>query len=216
MEVTGLERKTQYKGEISSRGVVRLFKKQLRGARRILDVGGGNGALAREISRVMGKPTVCLDLHASYEGQTRADLRTMPFADGAFDAALCVDVIEHLPDAVLAAGLREVRRVLAPGGRALFCTLLDEDLTRLACRCPDCGRVFHRVGHVQTFTTAELGALMREAGLRVDRTLALHLNTYSDYPVLAWPLLWRLAPRLLPEGARRHVRHDVALFVTRP
>jgi SAM-dependent methyltransferase len=42
----------------------------------------------------------------------------LPFADGAFDAVLCIDAIIHLPDRF--ATLREWARLLRPGGRMLF------------------------------------------------------------------------------------------------
>ena len=41
----------------------------------------------------------------------------MPFAPGSFDLAVCLDVIEHLQDD--RGALRELRRVLAPGGALL-------------------------------------------------------------------------------------------------
>src|SRR5512132_1276351 len=42
----------------------------------------------------------------------------LPFAAGTFDALLCVDAVNHLPDR--AGVLGEWRRVLRPGGRAVF------------------------------------------------------------------------------------------------
>ena len=42
----------------------------------------------------------------------------LPFADRAFDAVLCVDAINHLPERL--ATLREWARLLQPGGRLLF------------------------------------------------------------------------------------------------
>ena len=42
----------------------------------------------------------------------------LPFADGSFDGVVCVDAVNHLRDR--AAVLREWRRVLRPGGRAVF------------------------------------------------------------------------------------------------
>ena len=46
----------------------------------------------------------------------RADAEVLPFADGAFDVALCGLGLMYVPDPI--AALREMRRVLRPGGRA--------------------------------------------------------------------------------------------------
>jgi SAM-dependent methyltransferase len=45
------------------------------------------------------------------------DLRTLPFADGAFTKGYALDVLEHLSREGLAGVLREAARVLAPGGQ---------------------------------------------------------------------------------------------------
>jgi SAM-dependent methyltransferase len=42
----------------------------------------------------------------------------LPFPDGHFDAVLCIDAINHLPDRF--ATLRDWARLLRPGGRLLF------------------------------------------------------------------------------------------------
>jgi SAM-dependent methyltransferase len=48
-------------------------------------------------------------------------LERLPFADGAFDAVVAADVLEHVPD--LPAVVRELGRVLAPGGSLAFDTI---------------------------------------------------------------------------------------------
>src|SRR5438067_377390 len=44
--------------------------------------------------------------------------QALPFADDTFDGVLCLNALHHLPS--YAAALREIRRVLKPGGRAVF------------------------------------------------------------------------------------------------
>jgi 2-polyprenyl-6-hydroxyphenyl methylase / 3-demethylubiquinone-9 3-methyltransferase len=52
---------------------------------------------------------------------TQGRLERLPFGDGAFDAVVAADVLEHVPD--LPAAVAELARVLAPGGRLVFDTI---------------------------------------------------------------------------------------------
>ncbi|NBC96875.1 MAG: 3-demethylubiquinone-9 3-O-methyltransferase, partial [Deinococcus-Thermus bacterium] len=54
----------------------------------------------------------------------------LPYGDDAFDAVVCVDVLEHVSDVVRT--LSEVARVLRPGGWFLFDTINRTALARLA------------------------------------------------------------------------------------
>lgn len=58
--------------------------------------------------------------HGSLPETHVAAAESLPFEDGAFDLVTANMVMEHLPDPV--AALREVRRVLAEGGRAVLHT----------------------------------------------------------------------------------------------
>lgn len=46
------------------------------------------------------------------------DMLALPIADGSVDVVLCSEVLEHIPDPV--AGLREITRVVRPGGELLL------------------------------------------------------------------------------------------------
>jgi SAM-dependent methyltransferase len=89
---------------------------------RVLDLGCGIGHSFEELAP---RETVGVDLSAdALEGQARethvADMRSLPFGEGAFASVLSVQSIEHVPDADRV--LREVVRVLEPGGTAIFVT----------------------------------------------------------------------------------------------
>ena len=91
---------------------------------RVLDVGAGTGKLAARAEALGAEVTAVdpdagmLDLAASVLGGDRvrqAGLPDLPFADGTFDAVLANFVVNHVPDP--RAGVRELARVVVPGGR---------------------------------------------------------------------------------------------------
>jgi SAM-dependent methyltransferase len=91
---------------------------------RILDAGCGSGRNMVELAR---HGTVCgVELSATSAALARersagqvveGSVLQMPFEAASFDLAVCLDVIEHLADDL--AALRELRRVVAPGGTLL-------------------------------------------------------------------------------------------------
>jgi len=89
----------------------------------VLDLGGGTGTLAAELT-VVGVQTIVLDeaAHISRAPRpaVRADLRSLPFRDAAFPAAACLWVLYHLDEPRDA--LREAARVVRPGGWFVACT----------------------------------------------------------------------------------------------
>ena len=95
-----------------------------RPADRVLDVACGTGIVARRIASRVYR-AVGLDLNPAMLEVARAadptvewlagDAAAMPVPDASFDLVLCQQGLQFLPDR--AAGLRELRRVLAPGGR---------------------------------------------------------------------------------------------------
>ena len=108
--------------------ILPLAAQHLEGATSVLDIGTGEGQIARlaatgDARRVVGvDPTVGqLDAARTRGGgpaYSRAVATALPFADASFDAAVACLVFEHIEDADGA--LAEVGRVLADGGRFLF------------------------------------------------------------------------------------------------
>ena len=86
---------------------------------KILDVGAGEGAL---VERYRGRGWDILGVDSAYESPNvrRADLLSLPFDCGAFDTALCLDVLEHVGLLDQPRALSEIARVLKPGGGLLL------------------------------------------------------------------------------------------------
>jgi ubiquinone/menaquinone biosynthesis C-methylase UbiE len=89
--------------------------------------------------------------------QGRAE--NLPFADEAFDVVVSSSVLHYLraPDAAL----REMRRVLKPGGRVVICDWCDD---YLACRL--CDRILRMVNraHHKTYGRSECISMLQLAG----------------------------------------------------
>ena len=102
---------------------------------RLLDLACGSGRPTLRIAEKTGCRVTGLDLHddgianaqasakeARYE--ERADFHqgdaaeSLPFEEASFDAVICIDAINHLPDRPRV--LADWRRVLKPGGHLLF------------------------------------------------------------------------------------------------
>ena len=102
----------------------------VREGQRALDVGCGPGALTTELVARLGPSAVAaVDpsppfVEAARARHSGADVRSasaeaLPFDDDAFDVALAQLVVHFMADPV--AGLREMRRVVRPGGGVAAC-----------------------------------------------------------------------------------------------
>ena len=109
--------------------ILPLAREHLDGARRVLDVGTGEGQLARlahalpGVESVVGVDPTSAQVAAAHEraggpNYARAEAARLPFPDAGFDAVVACLVFEHIDD--VDAAIAEVARVLSPGGRFLF------------------------------------------------------------------------------------------------
>lgn len=106
----------------------------------------------------------------------------LPFADASFDAALMNELFEHLRIDPIGT-LREVRRVLVPGGRLLLSTPNLRSLrglknlllhNRAHAASGDVYAQYEKLetlghmGHVREYTTREVGDFLARIGFRVE------------------------------------------------
>lgn len=103
---------------LAKRAYVRRYLDPLPRATRVLDAGCGEGLVVEEYK---DRLTIeGLDPNYTSPLVRRGSLTALPYADGAFDRVLCLDVLEHLTYEDQPKALAEIRRVLAPGGEALI------------------------------------------------------------------------------------------------
>ncbi len=159
----------------------------------VLDLGCGGGHVSYRASPHVASVVACdltrdmLDAvgrTAASRGLSNIAVRqaaaeALPFADAAFDFVLCRFSAHHWND--METGLRELRRVLRPGGRAvLIDTVAPEDpLLDTHLQAMELQR---DASHVRNYTVAQWIAALSRARLAVNgltcRRLALEFQTW--------------------------------------
>jgi 2-polyprenyl-3-methyl-5-hydroxy-6-metoxy-1,4-benzoquinol methylase len=153
-----------------------------RRCRRIVELGAGPGFLTQELVRAgyhvlaveeteAGR-RLCNDRNAGAAGF----LGSVTFAEvrehDPFDAAVAVEVIEHLLDPDLASFLALLSDVVKPGGRCILTCPNAEHLADKAVLCPECGIRFHRWQHVRSVDAVLMASYLRRAGIYTTAVLA--------------------------------------------
>jgi ubiquinone/menaquinone biosynthesis C-methylase UbiE len=195
------------------------------GPGRVVDIGSGPGVFSAELLargfRVI-EVDVSLEMLRESRGRIASGASTrqirfvegglprLPFADQAFDAALCIGVLAYLQDPL--ESLREIRRVLKPGGTAVL--QVSNALCFTARLHSAVRRAYRRLGEalggpayphlrmpLRSFRLRALRRILERAGFRVDSWARYDFRP----PLLEWlaPSLALAASRALQQFERR-------------
>jgi len=165
----------------------------------VLDAGCGPGNLLdrlRECGNVTGSD---LSLDAlrfcqsrGYRWLLRSHLDRLALRSETFDLVTAIDVLEHMPDDL--AGLREIHRVLRPGGLVILTVPAFQVLW---------GKHDELYGHYRRYRTAQVAALLEASHLDVVKLS--YFQPLYFLPLLLfrrWKQVWWRA------GDRSRERHD--------
>ncbi|HEV8640914.1 MAG TPA: class I SAM-dependent methyltransferase [Methylomirabilota bacterium] len=172
---------------------------------RVLDVatGGGHTALAFAglATRVVAFDLTEPMLRAAREfirgrgvgnlAYVAGDVEALPFRPGAFAVVTCRIALHHVANP--AAAIREVARVLAPGGSFLVQDILGHDDLEIATFITEVERR-RDPSHVRAYRAREWKAFLRGAGLTViDETVLTKVRLWDD---------WTGRMRMTPDALR--------------
>jgi SAM-dependent methyltransferase len=169
-----------------------LARGRERGARRVLDIATGGGHTALAFSRFTPS-VVAVDLtlpmlEAARDFATRegthvrflaADAEALPFRDGAFGTVTCRIAAHHFP--ALLPALRQIARILRPGGSLLAQDILGHDDAEIAAFIIEVERR-RDPSHVRAYRQIEWTAFLRAAGLTVmDETTMSKVRVWDEW-----------------------------------
>jgi SAM-dependent methyltransferase len=151
---------------------------------RILDCGCGTGSnleMLRPFGTAAGFDLTSSGVafaHRHGHRVARASIGEIPFASGRFDLATSFDVFQCLPDDVERSAIREMSRVLKPGGWMLLHVAALQMLH---------GRHSVLSQEVRRYTPSRLRSIVEEGGFRVERLTFDHASLLPILlPVRAW------------------------------
>ena len=152
----------------------------------ILDVGCGTGANLEMLSQFGKAEGVDVSAEAlefcrerGLQQVKQGAAESLPYESDSFDLVTGLDVVEHLDDDIT--GLKEMRRVLRPDGRAvlfvpafMFLWGVQDDISH----------------HRRRYTMAGLKEAIRKAGFEIERASYVNLSFFA--PILFGRLLMRV------------------------
>lgn len=193
-----------------------------------LDLSAGDGLSSRMLAE-RGWRVISTEYHTRRPGWVAVNLdRDLPFRREAFDLVMMLEVIEHLAD--IPHAMREIARVLKPGGIAILSTpnrlnvssrihyLLSGFYKGRRAPLPyryrvEDGRNWHVMGLNDLHWIANGAGLRMDALGRSRRKLRARMLAPLFYPAIA-AFSWNLYLRRIADPEQRRINRELFRFMT--
>ena len=174
-------RSTNYFTAVMAGGIVRFLRSRDMIKGKLLDYGCGSGHLLEQLAKENNAAYYGLDFSSDSVDEAKertksntnvkavvlVDRLPSPFENDTFDTITFIETIEHLQDDMLDETMKELYRILKPGGKLLITTPFNEDLEKHFTFCPFCRSAFHHMQHMQSFTIERLNKLLQQYSFNV-------------------------------------------------
>jgi 2-polyprenyl-3-methyl-5-hydroxy-6-metoxy-1,4-benzoquinol methylase len=206
-------RQWQFFSGVYTKPVTRKIRKLIgKNRQRILDLGCGNGDMVRSLAEYY--PSVSgADIQSSRLEELNTQSKSVPRIqfysydelsemDKSFDVITSIEIIEHLNDDELDTHFDQIKKLLKPDGIVFISVPNSENLERSFVRCPDCGAVFHKVQHMQSWTPKRLTSYLQMEGFEIisigttNFGLELHFDIWRSFVIQILRLMKRKMPNL--------------------
>lgn len=112
----------------------------------------------------------------------QGNAQALPFPERSFDFVFCAEVLEHVPERMLADVCREIERVAKD--RILIGVPYKQDIRLGRTTCAGCGGVNPPWGHVNSFDEQRLALLF--GGCRVEKISFVGVNAARTNALATW------------------------------